>query len=69
MTAITLPWPPSSLSGHAKGHWRAKYVATRKHRNWARLATMDAKVRGLPADGDIRVCVAFTPPDRPRLGR
>jgi len=64
MTTITLPWPPSSLSGHAKGHWRAKYEVTRRHRNWARLATMDAKVRGVPEAGDIRLVVRFTPPDQ-----
>lgn len=64
MSKIMLPWPPSSLSGHAKGHWRAKYEVTRKHRNWARLATLDAKVRGVPTEGDIRLRVVFTPPDR-----
>lgn len=61
---IVLPFPPASLSGHAKGHWRAKAEATRKHRNWARLATMDAKVRGVPDEGDIRIHVRFVPPDR-----
>ena len=64
MTAITLPFPPSSLSGHAKGHWRTKAEATRKYRNWARLATLDAKVRGIPEAGDIKVHVTFVPPDR-----
>jgi hypothetical protein len=62
--AIILPFPPSSLSGHAKGHWRAKAEITRKHRNWARLATLDAKVKGVPDDGDIRIHVLFVPPDR-----
>jgi hypothetical protein len=61
---IVLPFPPASLSGHAKGHWRAKAEITRKHRNWARLATMDAKIRGLPESGDIRVRIRFIPPDR-----
>lgn len=60
---IVLPFPPSSLSGHAKGHWRAKAEVTRKHRNWARLATMDAKVRGIPDQGDIRIHIRFVPPD------
>lgn len=64
MSPITLPFPPSSLSGHAKGHWRAKYEVTRKHRNWARLATMDAKIRGVPEAGDIKLHVCFVPPDR-----
>lgn len=61
---IVLPFPPASLSGHAEGHWRAKAEVTRKHRNWARLATMDAKVRGVPEAGDIKVHVRFVPPDR-----
>jgi hypothetical protein len=64
VSLIVLPFPPASLSGHAKGHWRAKAEATRKHRNWARLATMDAKVRGLPEAGDIKIHVRLIPPDR-----
>lgn len=64
MSAITLPFPPASLSGHAEGHWRTKAEVTRKHRNWARLATLDAKVRGIPDHGDIRIHVRFIPPDR-----
>ena len=63
MTVIVLPFPPSSLSGHNQGHWRQRYEVTRKHRNWARLATMDAKVRGIPAEGDIRVRIEFCPPN------
>lgn len=64
MTTFALPWPPSSLSGHSKGHWRAKYEVTRKHRNWARLATLDAKIKGVPETGDIAIKVTFIPPDR-----
>lgn len=60
---IVLPFPPASLSGHAKGHWRRRAEVTRIHRNWARLATMDAKVRGIPEAGDIKVSVRFVPPD------
>lgn len=61
---IYLPWPPASLSGHAKGHWRTKAEITRKHRNWARLATLDAKVRGVPDQGDIPIRIRFEPPNR-----
>jgi hypothetical protein len=39
---LTLPFPPASLSGHAKGHWRSKSTPTAKHREWARLATKAA---------------------------
>lgn len=63
MTTITLPWPAASLSGHAKGHWRSKSNPTAKHREWARLATLEAKATA-PATGDIPVHVYFVPPDR-----
>lgn len=58
-----LPFPPASLSGHAKGHWRAKAVETKKHREWARLATLEARPT-VPAEGDIRIHIRFVPPDR-----
>ena len=60
---IELPFPPSSLSGHAKGHWRGKAAVTAKHREWARLATPSMETVALPA-GDIRVLVTFYPPNR-----
>jgi hypothetical protein len=60
---VSLPWPPASLSGHAKGHWRARSGPTAKHREWARLATLEAKP-SVPAEGDIRVLVRFIPPNR-----
>lgn len=60
---IELPWPPASLSGHNKGHWHAKSGIVSKHREWARLATMEAKPV-VPAMGDIRVGVTFYPPNR-----
>ena len=60
---IELPFPPSSLSGHAKGHWRSKASVTAKHRQWAKAATMAAGIAA-PAAGDIRVIVTFYPPNR-----
>lgn len=60
---IELPWPPASLSGHNKGHWHAKSPIVRKHREWARNATIAAKP-SVSAAGDIRVSVTFYPPDR-----
>ncbi|AOR77206.1 hypothetical protein [Novosphingobium resinovorum] len=62
---ITLPFPPSSLSGHAEGvHWASKAKLTKKWRAWAFAATLVAKVSGLPADGDIVITVTFYPPNR-----
>lgn len=60
---IVLPFPPSSLSGHAKGSWRAKAAETKKHRAWAHSATLAAKVPPPPA-GDIPIHIRFVPPDR-----
>ena len=60
---MTLPFPPSSLSGHANGHWRGKADVTAKWRAWAKAAALAAKVSA-PATGDIIVRVRFVPPDR-----
>lgn len=60
---ISLPFPPSSLSGHAKGHWRGKAAVTAKWRAWAKAAALAAKVQAPPA-GDILVRVRFIAPDR-----
>jgi len=61
---IELPFPPSSLSGHANGHWRSKAAVTAKHREWAKNATKASAVTGIPATGDIRLIVTFYPPNR-----
>jgi Holliday junction resolvase RusA-like endonuclease len=60
---IQLPFPPSSLSGHAKGHWRSKSGPTAKYREYARLAALEARPN-LPTQGDIALHVHFVPPDR-----
>lgn len=60
---IELPFPPASLSGHAKGHWRDKSGPTAKHRLWAFQATKAARFMP-PATGDIEIHVTFYPPDR-----
>lgn len=60
---IELPFPPSSLSGHNTGHWRAKSAIVAKHRTWAKNATLAAHVLVPPA-GDIRIVTTFYPPDR-----
>lgn len=64
MTDIVLPWPPSTLSGHAKGHWRSKAGVTAKHRDWAHKAALAANVGPIEGAGDIRVLITFYPPNR-----
>lgn len=61
---IELPWPSSSLAGHAKGHWRDKAGITSKHRSWAKAATLASNIRTVDGTGDIRVIVTFYPPNR-----
>lgn len=64
---ISLPFPPSSLSGHNNGQWRGKSGTIRKHREWAKAATQEVFGTGGWADsgkGDIAVTVRFIPPDR-----
>ena len=61
---ITLPFPPSSLSGHAKGVWYGgKSKVTAKWRAWAKAAALEAKATA-PTTGDIVVRVRFIPPNR-----
>lgn len=59
---ITLPFPPTSLSGHNTGHWaiKAKVIAT--HRAWAFHATRAAKIKVL-GEGDIPIEFRFYPPN------
>ncbi len=59
---IELPFPPASLSGHAKGHWREKSGPTAKHRAWAYAATKAVRYMP-PAAGDISIHVTFYPPN------
>lgn len=66
---FTLPFPASSLAGHAKGNGQWKKIAdTKKHREWARNAVLAVTGPGLsiamPETGDISVCVRFVPADR-----
>jgi crossover junction endodeoxyribonuclease RusA len=63
MTDIVLPFPPASLSGHHSVHWRKLQPVKKKHREWARLATLAAGA-SVPDSGDIRMAVTFYPPDR-----
>lgn len=61
---ITLPFPPASLSGHAKGHWRDKHKATKQWRELAHALTLKAGTPDLPDTGDILLHIRFVPPDR-----
>lgn len=60
---IVLPFPPSSLSGHANGNWRSKSGPTAKHRKLALERATDAGL-SVPDEGDIGLHIHFVPPDR-----
>lgn len=69
---IVLPFPSSLLSGHAKGNdqW-LKVKTTKAHREWARLATLEARGGQRSAEdgqaaqesGDIAITIRFIPPN------
>ena len=59
---IELPFPPATLSGHAKGKWWNTSSIVAKHRKWAKEATR-AAMPAVPAEGDIRISFTFYPPD------
>lgn len=65
---IVLPFPPSSLSGHANGnsHWR-KSAVTKEWRKRAFDAAHKALppifIQSLPEYGDIHLYISFYPPD------
>ena len=61
---ITLPWPPSSLSGQNNGDWRSKASIVKKYRSDARLATIAVMKGHTIPEGDIASSVDFYPPDR-----
>lgn len=61
---VVLPFPHSILAGHANGNGRwAKIKATKEHREWARLATLEVLDKALPEAGDIAVTIRFVPPN------
>jgi len=61
---IELPWPPASLSGHAKGASMYHHAAvTKRHRELAAKATQASGAK-ITWDGDVRAVVTFYPPDR-----
>lgn len=71
---ITLPWPRSSLSPNARGHWRKRHQATGIYRYTCKMETLDAIQKGkwdlqplrdlVEAGGQIHVFLDFYPPDR-----
>lgn len=44
MTAIRLPFPAPALWPNKRAHWAVKARETKKHREWAFLATKEARV-------------------------
>jgi hypothetical protein len=60
---IVLPFPPASLSGHNKGRWDGKRCVVAKYRSDAAKAVRALGIT-VPPTGDIRIIIAFYPPDR-----
>lgn len=65
MTRIELPFPPSSLTPHAKGGWQKKAAATKSYR---RLCAQVAQLQGLRSITAERIKARITI-HRPNLRR
>ena len=65
MMTVTLPYPPSSLSPNARGHWSIKAKAAAKARRDASIICQASGIRALgwPA---MHVSIEFRAPDRRR---
>lgn len=65
MIVITLPFPPSILSGHANGNGRWKKIAeTKRQRVIAGEAVKSASGSVIDHGGDVKLHLHFVPPDR-----
>lgn len=60
---ITLPFPPSLLSGHNTGHWRRKSGPIARWKRLAWASTLEVKAKVAP-EGDINIHVRFVPPNK-----
>jgi len=61
---IELPFPSADLGGNQRRDWYLIAPVIKKHREWARAATLAAQVKAPAGTGDIRVSMTFYPPDR-----
>lgn len=61
---IELPWPPAMFNGNQRRNWYMIAPAIKKHRAWAKSATLAANLPEMPSNGDIRVSATFYPPHR-----
>lgn len=60
---VTLPWPPTSLSPNARGHWAIKARAAAKARADALALCRAAGIRALPWVA-MHVAIEFRAPSR-----
>lgn len=60
---VRLPWPPSSLSPNARGHWAIKARAAAKARRDAAVICQALGIRALGWPS-MHVAIEFCPPDR-----
>lgn len=65
---IVLPFPPSILIPHARGHWAPKAKATKSYRKTCAEEALAQGIRGMAAE-KIKALVTFHAPDRRRRDR
>lgn len=62
---IVLPFPPSGLTPHAKGHWRPKANATKRYRQLCAYEAQQQGLRGVAAE-KLKARVTLHRPNRRR---
>lgn len=63
MNEVTLPWPMKELSPNARVHWARLAKAKKSYRSACFWLAKEAKLQA-PAEGVIRIEMAFYPPCR-----
>lgn len=64
MQEIILPWPTRNLSPNSRAHWALRAKSKKESREYARIATLQAKITGLPESGRLAVWIDGYAPDR-----
>ena len=63
--AVEMPFPAKELWPNGRSHWAAKARATKRHRGWAKVATLSAKVPKPEGRMNLRLIVHPRTSNRP----
>lgn len=58
---IDLPYPHKALWPNGRAHWGEKAREAKKHRAWAKLATMEVRATNIALNGPVPVTIRIHP--------